>query len=977
MAAEANDMTPRVLLMVCGGILSVFVAAILTSLALGLPNEPGAAAQEDNGDDLDSFTICIVKFLGDDAGDAGVLETDFAVDFTIGDESAERVPFVQTGVEGCGGDFTAELIVPSNSDEGPPEITATEVVLDETTPARFVRVEQCNATDVALPTVTFDLSDEGPYVCAFVNDTVPVCVYKSIGAGLNLSGLADQETVPWSFDVQSQGGSVPVVEVATCGEAGGPGFYVAPGAEFTISETIDPEFAGQIGLVSASCTAYPGEGASETVEADENGVVTMTAPTDPDFTDVACDFENDSVLVCVDKSSDADPFDFAPLFSATADGETVASHILLQEASDDDPCGYEGGQTFSFYTAPDSAVIITESLPFGSPVGLIAAECSTRPLFADGDNGDLEPVELETTLDGPTVSFTVGDSGVAYCELQNAYLQLCLTKTLGAGAVAVGHDAADFGFDVTFGEATAPPVDVGGCDGSEDPTAVTTAYAVAPGSTVTVQETGPGEGGSQLAYAPVEIACSNEAEGDLASQSVTFDAGIDRSIDCWFENDTLIVCVVKEVNPTAVDAGFTADMATFTVVDGETTIEPFDTGCDGDESDTEASYAYALVPDPEQTDTFSITEDANELDAHVGLVLARCFPGLNVSTSDLETRTIVSPKSHGGNSILRCEFVNDSVEVTITKTLVLDDGREASIGDFLFDVFDADGAAIESGLATGATFYVAPGSTFTITERSAIGFTATGTCTDREIRDQQALAGAASVTHTPGEFVEGVDCTFVNDDIAPIPVCAMLILDEGSTGFTLDDFTLELYEDGGLIGERNAGDPFDPACEDTSDSTADLLPGALVQLGSVFADGSTFAFVATVSDPSGLIEFEPSSCSTGPAAAQALKTSDPVMFTAEPGTTLVTCVAQAAARVVTGGGGLIPGGQPILAAPVAPAAAPPEPEPAQALPVAVGAIAVTGSSTSGTTLPIALGLLSAGFLGLGLGRRRRQRTLDD
>lgn len=361
------------------------------------------------------------------------------------------------------------------------------------------------------------------------------------------------------------------------------------------------------------------------------------------------------------------------------------------------------------------------------------------------------------------------------------------------------------------------------------------------------------------------------------------------------------------------------------------------------------------------------------------LVAARCFPAEGESTSDLETRTIVAPKAEGSgeDGVLRCEFVNDSVEVTLTKTLVLDDGREASPGDFLFDVYDGDGAELESGLSTGATFYVAPGSTFTISERLADGFTTTASCVDRELRDAQALEVNGSVTHTPGDFVDGVDCTFVNDDIPPIPVCAMLILDEGSTGFTLDDFTLELYEDGAIIGQRNAGDPMDSECEDMTDSSAELLPGALVQLGSVFPDGSSYAFTASVSDPNGLVEFEPSSCSTGPAATQALKTSDPVTFTADPGTTLVTCVAQAAARVAAGGGGLIPGDRPIFVEPTVAAVVPSEPEPVQALPVAVGAIAVTGSSTSGTTVPIALGLLSAGFLGLGLARRRHRRTLDD
>ncbi len=240
--------------------------------------------------------------------------------------------------------------------------------------------------------------------------------------------------------------------------------------------------------------------------------------------------------------------------------------------------------------------------------------------------------------------------------------------------------------------------------------------------------------------------------------------------------------------------------------------------------------------------------------------------------------------------------------------------------------------------------------------------------------DTQALSAAASVTHTPGDGVSQVVCTFVNDDIAPIPVCAMLIFEEGSTGFTLADFSLELFKDGAIVGQRSAGDPFDAACDTSTDSTADLLPGSLVQLGTVAPDGSTFAFAASIADPDGLVVFEPSSCSVDSAAAgQALSGSAPVTFTVDLGTTRVTCVARAGEKpLVVGGGGSLPGGErPTYVEPVvAAAAARPVVQPVQVVQPVVTPIALTGSSTTGVTMPIAFGLLSAGFVGLGLDRRR-------
>lgn len=1042
----------------------------------------------------DSVSVCVVKTVGQGAQTAGAVETDFAFSLNGGTgetpgPSCAEVPAVQFLVA-PGSTFTISEGLSDTSPIQPTSITCSQDNLD----GGFNSVGTANLSDGSIG-ITLGAGEVGAIDCNFTNDALIVCVQKSLNPAAN--EIADPSD--FTFDLLVSGEDpialVPSSADELCGETEGSatgvvGVALPPGTEFSLGER-DP--GPSIGLVGASCDA--GNDNFELVDA-TLASRTITGISAPDQVSVIqCEFNNQSVLVCVDKltSRTAVSADLAGTgtFTVTVNGIVVLDGVAAAPRGEGEPCSsqYDG---FGFYAAPGASISVVETLPDGSPARLVSADCSflveatvTVPTTLSGNtvSFDLisgEPVDctlvndvaivcvtkflngaitdltgeqasdfdFTVTVDGnaasesqdqceehsfggtattgflvpPGATFTATESaptgvagltsvscvafgieateptetigdvasrsvtaavldGRAECEFVNDIALLCVAKQVGTNALAAGYVATDFAFDVQVTGGAAQLLEQDFCT-PDDLTAADQAfstYVVTPSAAVTISES------STSAGAPVglvDLSCVGAtATVDLATATAMLDgvSADDEGAVCTFTNDTVVVCVAKRLGAGVADAGYAlSDFAFQLAVDGAVVGDPIvptpatdDATCTSDQQG--AGLATFLVAPG--ANAYSVTEIIGE-GVRAGVGSARCE-----STTAFGELTVAfpAPLDELDDRHYACDFLNFSIPITINKTVINDNAGTLGVSDFVFDVFDGDGELIASVVdpdasQTGAVVYVAPGTTFTITERDVEGYVTTSASCEQTGFDQ-ALAGT-SVTYELDQFELSTSCTFVNDDAAPIPVCAMLILEEGDSDFTLADFSLELFQDGALIGQRTADGSLDSICEDISDDSASLLPGSLLLLDEVFANGSSFSFVAAVDDPDERIEFDASTCSVDTSSAlQTLRGADPVEFTASEGAQRVICIARATVNgpeITTVTISSRPVSEP--EEPVIPAAAPAVPLAAAAPTQVVGtAIAVTGSSTTEVTIPIGLALVSAGFLGLGLDRTRRRR----
>ncbi len=528
------------------------------------------------------------------------------------------------------------------------------------------------------PSINIDI-DPGP---------LTVCVVKILGdnAGeITMPGSARFEVVVNGVALNGQ--LQPTVDNENCFApegAGAASFEVPAGAIFTITE--DDTTAG-VGPVEISCSVSAIQAQDDR---DVTGVLatrSVTVDLDPSENQVECTFVNDTIPVCVSKRfgeavMDAGMASIEDVEFALDDG---AGQVPQDGACNEIP-------SVEYFVAPGSSFTISETIAAGSPMRPVAISCFQGETQVGSSDLSTASVSIDTNIE---------QLSTIRCTFTNDVLIVCVQKSALAGAEAVGYSAQDFGFEVNFDGSAAPMFDdqtvAELCDAAENEGDTVVGFAVAPESAVVMVREVDNSANTSL-VGPTEIYCdtgNGVVLGDLADGSVAITSGTNVSgVNCFFRNDTLIVCVTKQLGDTALAAGFTASQFGFTVSDGGEIVGSYAVGCNGEDSDSRNSYAYALIPD--SSGSVTVTETSTESDAKVGLVSAECFPGLNVSTTDLASRSVVSAKDHGGNSLLSCTFVNDSVAVTIEKTLITDDGATASVGDFLFDAYDSNGVAPSS-----------------------------------------------------------------------------------------------------------------------------------------------------------------------------------------------------------------------------------------------------------------------------------------
>ena len=915
----------------------------------------------------DAIVVCITKVLGDDAN-AIADPSDFTFDLLVsGEDPLELTPGSfdpacgeqepQDNVGYAGAVLPPGTVFSLGERDPGPNVGlssasciagSTEYELDETTLASRT-----------IEGITSDISSN-LIDCQFRNDAVLVCVSKLFGptatnAGLTTAGtfdatadgavVADDVTPVGALDDSPCVSNAPINSLVS--------FYAAPGSAITITENV-PD-GSPLGLTTAEC-AWQAEGPIPLETTLVNQSVSFELI---ERGRVDCELTNDIAVVCVVKSVGrfatelgiaAGDFDF----SLTVDGQA------MPEATDACPEPSTATARTTGFAIPQGATFTLTEAESTSLAGLLFGECSWNSSSVQADL---------------TTRSVIVDSGGATnvdCRFLNDVVELCVSKELGPNAEALGITTSEFTFSVLSDGETIEATP-GACGGSEPGEGSGTPFYIRPRSGFTLSEMAAA---STLPTAAVAASCADEVgtvgTTDLAAGSVTVAAGQGAtSLQCSFTNETAVVCVTKSLTSegqAALGAGefALADFSFGLVVDGSEAVAAVAAGsttpqlCEASADPGSAVVELLAAPGSEYTVTETIADGVPS-----GPLVSICEDMIATRSASVTFAPLDLDESPNR---FECSFLNHSVEVNLIKSLITDDGIGAEVGDFTFDAFDGAGASIATGLVSGQAFYVAPETTFSVSEAADGRFTSSVTCLQND-EFTQALDGATVAVFTPTSEATTVDCTFVNDDIPPIPVCAMLIFEEGDSDFTLADFTFELFADGALVGQRTADGGFDLECEPTSVDTAELLPGNLVLLGEVFADGSSYTMAVSVEDPDEVIEIESSACTVDEAlATQAIDATDTVTFAVDPGSDRAVCVVRAE---------VIPPTPETAQTVVRP---PFEPEPTAAPVVAVAveqpqvvpAIAVTGTSTTAVTMPLGLLLVSLGFAGLGVGRQRRQ-----
>lgn len=692
----------------------------------------------------------------------------------------------------------------------------------------------------------------------------------------------------------------------------------------------------------------------------EAGECTALAP--PPGGQSAAAVQGDPLTICVFVSlgDQGAPFTSpsATVFTTTVGGVTTTGIQPLGSMS----CGSDSFE-FAVTRGADVEIVQTES---GAPeVGPGAVEC-VAPASSFTAAGTAGRVQFVAPLDGDFV----------VCQFLNDAVRICVNKTVGP-ALGLRAGPADFSFDVTVDARPSALL-------TPDPIVGRVCFHAAPHAAITIREV---PGNAIPMSRSTSISCSGlfqlEVAGDLLERSVSFSLNeIDPIVECDFTNeatDLAMICIEKFVTGTAADAGVVAsNFGIVMTVDGGA---PEDLGAFGPPTCAPSEATIETVVPRESTVHL---RELNLAGVPAGPSEVVCLLEAGPLSGDAATGVIAFDAV---SELTICQFVNDSVPVTVTKSVVNDHGGSADALDFVFEV-DVEGMSPIT-VGSGERFFVAPGGSFSITEQTVAGYEPiTASCVassdDNGDLGTAESTGGGSVSFAVPAGAVAVECSFVNDDVArAVPVCARLDLDPGSTPLTLQDFDLVLTDGSGTaLAERQAAGPGDPTCVVGSETAgvASLIPGDLVRLGSVVGNGSLHRFVVAgpVDTASLNVDFGPSSCVASAPSGDVVfasdpspgPSSDPVPFTVDADVVSVICHASARARVIATTPALpfTPLQSNASGAPT-PTPAPLVPAPARTPPTH---LAVTGPQSRDGALPTALGLLGLGFGALGIARKWRE-----
>ncbi len=218
---------------------------------------------------------------------------------------------------------------------------------------------------------------------------------------------------------------------------------------------------------------------------------------------------------------------------------------------------------------------------------------------------------------------------------------------------------------------------------------------------------------------------------------------------------------------------------------GDLTIADFDIAVDGTEvisglaSQVQANTGITIS----ELDIPGYTEGVWACTDATGLTAASDLPTAGVATGASLT---LAPGAE-----VTCEITNDDVAplLTLTKTLINDNGGELTIADFDIAV---DGSEVINAAANTVLANVA----ITISELDVAGYTeGTWACTDANSLTAVAdlpSAGAAIGTNLILEPGSDVTCEITNDDISPTLTLSKILINDDGGDLTIDDFDISI-----------------------------------------------------------------------------------------------------------------------------------------------------------------------------------------
>jgi len=373
-------------------------------------------------------------------------------------------------------------------------------------------------------------------------------------------------------------------------------------------------------------------------------------------------------------------------------------------------------------------------------------------------NGLTMAADLPSAGPAGGATFMLEPGSAVTCEITNDDVAptLTLTKTL----------VNDNGGDLTIGDFDIAIDGVEVTSGAANTVSANTAIAI-----------------SELdinGYTEGTWSCSDSAGLTAAADLPT--AGLATASSVTLEPGSTVTCAItnNDIPPT-----LTLNKTVVNDNGGDLTIADFDISIDGTEvtngvaNAVTSNTAIAIS----ELDVAGYTEGTWSCADSTGLTPSADLPSAGVATGSSMT---LEPGSK-----VTCAITNNDVAptLTLTKTLVNDDGGDLTIGDFDISI---DGVEVTSGVANA----VASNATITISELDVDGYTeGTWACTDSTgltLAADLPSAGVATGSTMTLEPGSAVTCEITNDDVAPKLTLTKIVVNDNGGTMTIADFDISI-----------------------------------------------------------------------------------------------------------------------------------------------------------------------------------------
>jgi len=644
------------------------------------------------------------------------------------------------------------------------EVTCS-IVNDDVAPSLTLAKSVVN-DDGGIHTVTdFDISIDGNVVANGAPNLLSAGVTYTISE-IDHGGYVEGT---WSCgDANGLTTGLPTAGVAT-----GTTLVLAEGADVTckiVNDDIAP-------ILTLTKTVTNDDGGALTVadfdisldgtEVTNSVASTVTANTDIVISELDIDGYTEGTWACSDANSQTTGLPTSGVATATTVNLASGSAVTCAIVNDDVPptltlvkniTNDNGGDL----TAADFGLAIDGTSVPDNVAQTVAANTAITiseldlPGYTEGTWSCVDANALTSGL--PTAGAAIGESltilpgSAVTCEISNDDI----APTLSLVKVVVndnGGDLASTDFDISIDGTVVP-------SGQVNPVAANAAITISE-----IDVAGYAEGTWSCVDAN-SLTTGLPAAGTATGASLTLEPG--SSVECTIANDDepASLTLVKTLNNNA---------------GGALTIADFDIAIDG--AEVNSGTAVNVVANT------SITVSELDLPGYTeGTWSCVDANGLTTGLPTAGLATGVSFEVATGADVT-CSITNADVAptLTLTKTLINDDGGDLTIADFDISI---DGSEVTSGVANN----VAANTDIEISELDIPGYTV-GTWSCRDDNNlTTGLPAAGTATGTTLNLLEGsaVVCEIVNDDIAPTLTLAKTITNDDGGALTVADFDISI-----------------------------------------------------------------------------------------------------------------------------------------------------------------------------------------